>query len=574
MCTATDGPASMAEALAMVRSGLGFLAGMDTAGLPAEALGGLLVALERADAVEAAVRGEALAAYDAQGGPVGDGQRTTKAWLVHTSKVTRRQAAEHLAVRRIAEDHPVLHAALADGDVLAKSIALEVVKWTAKIPDEYRDEAEEIVVAAARAGADLRALATICAEIRARVAPPDPDDPDDPDPGPERGVSLETTMDGAGVLRGELTPECSAMVEAVLDALAAPQPGGESRTRRQRYHDALAEAMRRLLASDLLPKRAGQPVKALAHIHFSELVKLDRNSAFQTKWIEGYRAGWAARRAAAAVSTGDGGAWLEGDAAQAVACDAMIIPVVTADIDLAAIEALITACAEYHRIRAQAAAQPHDAAQPGDTAGQQDAARPDESAARPDESAARPDETASRQDGADAPEARDSSQTQPGPDGGTAAAEPGSVAAVLAMLEHQILAAVIQVVSGPGGVASFLRRNLLGKGLNGPSLPLDVGQTDEIPVHLRRLVALRDQRCQHPGGCDQPAGACEPHHVVHRADGGHTSLTNLKDYCWWHHHVLLHELGWKLTVHPDGTSQVTSPAGKIIRSHSPPPRPG
>jgi len=28
------------------------------------------------------------------------------------------------------------------------------------------------------------------------------------------------------------------------------------------------------------------------------------------------------------------------------------------------------------------------------------------------------------------------------------------------------------------------------------------------------------------------------------------------------------------TAHPDGTSQVTSPAGKIIRSHSPPPRPG
>jgi hypothetical protein len=34
----------------------------------------------------------------------------------------------------------------------------------------------------------------------------------------------------------------------------------------------------------------------------------------------------------------------------------------------------------------------------------------------------------------------------------------------------------------------------------GPSLPLDVEQTDDIPVHLPRLVALRDQTCQHPGG--------------------------------------------------------------------------
>jgi hypothetical protein len=38
--------------------------------------------------------------------------------------------------------------------------------------------------------------------------------------------------------------------------------------------------------------------------------------------------------------------------------------------------------------------------------------------------------------------------------------------------------------------------------------------------------------------------------------------------------VLLHELGWKLTVHPDGTSQVVSPDGKTIHSHSPPARPG
>jgi hypothetical protein len=154
------------------------------------------------------------------------------------------------------------------------------------------------------------------------------------------------------------------------------------------------------------------------------------------------------------------------------------------------------------------------------------------------------------------------------------AAGTGATAEVLAMLEHQILAKVLQVVSGPGGAASFLRRNLLGKGLNGPSLPLDVGQTDDIPVHLRRLVALRDQTCQFPGGCDQPASCCEPHHVVHRRDGGRTSLTGLKDWCWWHHHVVLHQMGWALTVHPDGTSQVRNRAGKIIRSHSPPPRPG
>ena len=72
------------------------------------------------------------------------------------------------------------------------------------------------------------------------------------------------------------------MVQAVLDALSAPQGGGDLRTRPQRYHDALAEAMRRLLASDLLPQRAGQPVKALVHIYFAELRDMDPTRSSRT----------------------------------------------------------------------------------------------------------------------------------------------------------------------------------------------------------------------------------------------------------------------------------------------------
>ena len=194
--------------------------------------------------------------------------------------------------------------------MLTKSVALRVARWTRRIPAEFRGQAEEIVVAAARAGADEQALAAICAEILYRTAPPDPDDEKDKDL--DRGVSFETTFDGAGVLRGDLTPQCAAMVQAVLDALSAPAGGGDLRTRPQRYHDALAEAMRRLLASGLLPRRAGQPVKALVHISFADLCKLDAGSALQDAWIGGYRARWAARRAAASVATGDGGAWLDG----------------------------------------------------------------------------------------------------------------------------------------------------------------------------------------------------------------------------------------------------------------------
>jgi hypothetical protein len=160
------------------------------------------------------------------------------------------------------------------------------------------------------------------------------------------------------------------------------------------------------------------------------------------------------------VPTGDGGAWLEGDAAREVVCDAMIIPVVSGDIDPGAVDDLIALCVRYHQIRTQPS--PADAASL-DASG-------------------------------------------PVPPGLTnAAARHAQVTATvtdaLADLEHQILGKILQVVSRPGGAASFLRRHLLGKPLAGPSLPLDVGQTDEIPVHLRRMVALRDHHCQYPGGC-------------------------------------------------------------------------
>jgi hypothetical protein len=487
MCTTTV-PVTAAEALGMLESAVGaqesalrFLAGQDAAGLPAGAAADGLRVLERHDAVEAAVRARLLAAFDAGDGYLADGQRSTRAWLVHSLGVTKGQAAQYRALQGLVGDHPVLLAALAEGGVLTESEALQLARWTKAIPGDYRGKAEEILVAAARAGVNLRGLAAICAEIRARTAEADPDD--DPNPGLDRGVSLATTLDGAGVIHGDLTPECTAMVQAVLDALSAPAGGGDLRTRPERYHDALAEAMKRLLASDLLPQRAGQPVKALVHIYFAELREMDRDGIL---WITEYRTRWAAHRAASSVSAGDGGAWLEGDAARAIAFDAMIIPVVTGDIDPAAVEELIALCVEFHQLRTQTAPPGRDGAGPAGTPGPEDACAP-----------------AAAQDRAAAQDAPDAGAPVPAGLAGstTRHAEVNTAAAdALAELEHQILAKILQVVSGPGGAASFLRRHLLGKPLAGPSLPLDVGQTDDIPLHLRRLVAMRDQTCQFPGG--------------------------------------------------------------------------
>ena len=184
-------------------------------------------------------------------------------------------------------------------------------------------------------------------------------------------MRLETTFGGAGVLSGDLTPECAAIVGAVLDALSAPAGAEDTRTHEQRYHDALAEAMRRLAASDLLPERAGQPVKAWVHVSLADLMRLDGSSALLEEWTAQVRARWAARRAGASQGGGDGGAWLDGDAAGAVTCDAAMAPVVTGEVNVDALDELVRLCVELDRHR-----RGDTAATGGDTGGDGTATRP------------------------------------------------------------------------------------------------------------------------------------------------------------------------------------------------------
>jgi hypothetical protein len=225
-----------------------------------------------------------------------------------------------------------------------------VCYWTDQLPEDCQDNADGILIEAARMGMDLRDLAALAAEIQARANPGTGNDDDAGQVFDDRAVRLETTFGGAGVMAGDLTPECAAAVRTVLDALSAPRGAEDTRSQQQRYHDALEDAMRRLVSADLLPERAGQPAKVLA------------------------------------------------------------------------------------------------------------------------------------------------------------------------------------------------------------------------------LVIQRDQHCRFPGGCDQPAAGCEVHHTTHQANGGKTSVSDCALYCFFHHHVVIHQWGWTVVLNPDGTTTAYSPdKTKILHSHGPPP---
>ena len=129
-------------------------------------------------------------------------------------------------------------------------------------------------------------LGGLAGEIYARSRSGKPDEDRD-QAFKDRSVRLETTFGGAGVLHGDLTPECASVVATVLDALSAPAGAEDTRSQAQRFHDGLREAMRRLVAAGLLPGRAGQPVKAWVHMSLADLMVLDGSSALLEEWTAG-----------------------------------------------------------------------------------------------------------------------------------------------------------------------------------------------------------------------------------------------------------------------------------------------
>ena len=71
--------------------------------------------------------------------------------------------------------------------------------------------------------------------------------------------------------------------------------------------------------------------------------------------------------------------------------------------------------------------------------------------------------------------------------------------------------------------------------MRGKSEVLDVGRaTREPSVAMAKAVIARDQHCTEPE-CHAPPWAYEIHREQHWGRAGHTTVTNLRLICWWHH---------------------------------------
>ncbi len=499
---------SAADAAAMLEASLDHLAGTDWACSGTQVHAEMLTRLQRAQAMLTAVNAAVLTAFTAQGGYEPDGHRSARAWLINRTGISKGAAGNAVGWQRRLRRHGKIAEVMTAGDI-SDSWAREIARWTDRLPADKRDEADQILLDAAANGLALEDLAILARKIDEtwRALNPDPDDGNgetgDEDGFEDRFLRLGTTFGGAGKLNGDLTAASAAALQAIFDSLGKHLGPEDNRTIEQRQHDALAEALDRLIKADLLPESAGQATMAQVLIDFADLRRLYGSSALEREWI---------------ASRAGGPGWLTGSGAQAEACDALIAPAVAGSVDWQAVDAMTEALIQAYGLDGQR--------QPcGCTCG-----------------------------------------------GCTSCQPPAPIdAEAKAALRRTLLELAADAMSGPDGLAAYLRTRTLGVPYTGKSLPLDMGQVKGIPDHLRRAVILRDRHCQWPGGCDKPAAGCQVHHVVFLSRGGRTVLKNLLLLCAYHHQVCIHRLGWTLTLHPDGTTEARSPDGdQILRSHGPP----
>jgi hypothetical protein len=513
VCTSGDaGFGSVAEALRAGGAFADYLNSPAAAELAGAACGEALVALGRIQSRLAAAHAGLLRRFDAAGAHDGDGFGSSSAWLAAMAKLSGRDAKAAVRQMRQLGQAPHLANALGRGDI-SQSWTREIAGWLRRLPEELRAGTEKVLADAAAAGASLEDLATITAHALKvwQAGHPDPDGDGD---FPDRYVAVGTTFGGAGVIRGDLTPECAAAVTAVLQALGKKAGPEDDRTEKQRFHDALQLACELLLRARLVPDRAGSDTQVVAHIPLSQLRQMPGAPGLEDAWVR--------------ALVGEDG-YLAGKDAEAAACDAMTVPVVTGQVDLSVIDQMI----EYV-LGAFSHAEPGSAA---------------------------PDSPAP--DG-------------PAPDGPGPGVTPASLARLAALspaaaqaLRHAIARLAVDLVSGPAGIAAVLRTGLLEHPWSTPSLPLDIGWSDTIPAHIRRAVRLRDRHCAWPR-CKRPAAWCDVHHIVHKKDGGKTAVKDCVLLCQFHHDVCIHRHGWQIILHPDGTTSAYGPRGQVLHSHSPP----
>ena len=278
----------------------------------------------RSQAKFTAAHASVLARFDAADAHDSDGYGTSAAWLMAMTDMTRRDARAEVRRMRLLRGHPAMAAALAAADI-SKSQALAIADWTKKLPGRAA-RGDDQDPGAGRPGRARRWM-TCGSSPASRWRSGAPRGRTPTRTGSTTGTCRpRTTFGGAGVIRGNLTPECAAAVQAVLEALGKKAGAEDTRTEGQRFHDALQQGCELLIGAKMVPDRAGADTHVAVHIPFPELRQRPGAPEAEEVWLRG--------------AAGEPG-YLTGKDAEAAACDAVAEPVVTGHADMRVVDKII-----------------------------------------------------------------------------------------------------------------------------------------------------------------------------------------------------------------------------------------
>jgi len=228
--------------------------------------------------------------------------RGTKRWLIEDQLLPGPEASRLMRLSKYLPNHPATQAAFEEKRISAAHAAAILTALNA-IPIDLRETVEPHLIERAR-DYPPEEIGGFVDELLERLGIDKDGDIRRERRHTQRGVDIATTMHGTRSLSGTLTPDVGARFEAALDDASQRCGADDSRTPRQRRHDALGEIADAYFAQTE-PTFGGAPRTVIVTVDLATL-----EDQLRERW----------------VSTPHGP--LAPETVRRLACDAEIIPVV------------------------------------------------------------------------------------------------------------------------------------------------------------------------------------------------------------------------------------------------------
>ncbi len=249
-----------------IRSALDEMFAGDDGGFSVEELASDVVELSHVAQMVEVLAARKVKSLADRGGHRVLGYSSPTALLVNQTGVSPGHAKRVIGYGNAAEKAPHAYQAWADGR-LSTDQAIHLFQAAEAVPDEYPDAEEGLVTIVER----LDAVDTGRAVAYWRQATEGPGDLDAQTQQMRRGLSTSWALGGMSKVDGWLTTTTGEALIASLDANTPPRRHDDTRTPRQRRHDALENLCRDWLDNGTTPTVAGERPHIVLHTDLAGL---------------------------------------------------------------------------------------------------------------------------------------------------------------------------------------------------------------------------------------------------------------------------------------------------------------